>query len=88
MRGDSFREEMRETYKTINTLHWYQKYRRGGISYEEMQRHCTNEEIGKAIDYAISELRECRVYQINKLEVRAQRIRCAQKAEAKARKRD
>lgn len=27
--------EMRETFKTIEVLHWYQKYRRGSISYEE-----------------------------------------------------
>lgn len=76
MRGDSFREEMRETYKAINTLHWFQKYRRGSISYEEMQRHCTNEEIGKAIDYAISELRGAKLYQIDKLEIKAHQPGC------------
>lgn len=78
----------KELYKTMEVLHWFQKYRRGGISYNELQKHCTNEEIGKAIDYAIQELREAKWYQIDKLEIRAQRIRCAQKAEAKARKRD
>lgn len=79
---------MRETFKAIEVLHWYQKYRRGSISYEELQKHCTNKDIGKAIDYAISELREAKWYAIDKLEVRAHKVRCALKAEAKARKRD
>ncbi len=76
---------MRETFRAIEVLHWYQKYRRGSISYEELQRHATNEEIGKAIDYAIAELREAKLYQIDKLEVRAHKVRCAQKAEARKR---
>lgn len=67
---------MRETFRTIEILHWYQKYRRGGISYKELQRHCTNEEIGKAIDYAISELRGAKLYQIDKLEIKAHQPGC------------
>ena len=60
---------MRETFRAIEVLHWYQKYRRGSISYEELQKHASNEEIGKAIDFAISELRAIRNYQLDPSDV-------------------
>lgn len=52
---DELRQRQHDRYRALRVLHRFQRYRRGVGSYTDIGY--TNEEIGRAIDFAIRELR-------------------------------